>query len=143
MNNFNGIGNLVKDPVSSTDQEGNDVCKFTIAINRGKDENGKSVADFVPVRATRKKAALCREYLVKGRKVGVQGTLRTYSFPDDNGNRVSGFYVAMTDITFLYNGDPNKGNLGDVHADDGVVHPGDPQDMDFTTVNLPDDELPF
>lgn len=146
MNTWCGIGNLTKDPVASTNKNGDDVCKFTIAVNRGKkDENGSQLADFINVRATSQKAALCREYLLKGRKVGVRGPIRTYSFKDENGNYVSGWYVALDEITFLYNGDPNKGNLGDVHADDGVVHPEEPQGLHFSTEPFPadPDELPF
>ena len=143
MNTVSVIGNLVKDPVASVTQDGEDVCKFTIAVNRGRrDENGKDQADFVPIRATRQRAALCREYLRKGRKVGVTGKLRTYSFTDENGKFVNGFYVALDDLTFLYNGDPNKGDLGDVHSDDGVVHHSEPQDLNFTQVTQ-DDDLPF
>ena len=142
MNKWSGIGNLVKDPVCSSTQDGEEVCKFTIAVNRGKrDENGKDQADFVPIHARKQKAALCREYLRKGRKVGIVGTLRTYNFTDDQGRFVNGFYVAVDDITFLYNGDPNKGELGDVHSDDGVVHANEPSSLDFTEVAV--DDLPF
>ena len=147
MNTWSGIGNLVRDPVSDVTDDGEDVCKFTIAVNRGvRDEStGKDIADFVPVRARKRQAQLCREYLRKGKKVGIVGALRSYNFKNEAGEYVSGFYVAMTDFTFLYSGDPKKSELGDVHADDGVVHNAAPQSLDFSQATTPveTDELPF
>ena len=142
MNTWSGIGNLVKNPESYVSQAGTDVCKFTIAVNRPKDANGQQQADFIPIKAFGRRAALCREYLAKGRKVGVVGKLQTYNYQKDDGTIVFGFEVVLDDLTFLYSGDPNKPQLGDVHADDGVIHNKPPHDIsDFTEVE--DEELPF
>ncbi|MBR6982093.1 MAG: single-stranded DNA-binding protein [Ruminococcus sp.] len=143
MNRWYGVGNVVRDPESSVTQDGMDVCKFTVAVNRikDKDDSGKKVADYIPVRAKGKKAALCREYLHRGKKVGVEGKLETYNYTTQEGYKRSGFEVVLDDITFLYSGDPDKTEHGDVHANDGVIH----HDLDLDTgMTLADDvELPF
>lgn len=141
MNIASFIGNLTRDPESTVTQNGTDVCKFTIAVNRPKDANGESQADFIPIKAIGKRAGLCREYLRKGRKVGVSGELHTYSFTTQDGIQKKGFEILMNSITFLPSGNPNKTQFGDVHADDGVVH-HDVGRNDFMQVE-DDGELPF
>ncbi len=141
MNTWSGIGNLVRDPEASVTQSGTDVCKFTVAVNRPKDANGNTQADFIPVRALGKRAALCREYLRKGRKIGIVGKLHTYTYTTQEGQKRSGFEVLLDDITFLPSGDANKSQFGDVHADDGVVHHDVSGDGGFVQVD--DDDLPF
>lgn len=139
MNTWNGIGNLVRDPESSVTQFGIDVCKFTIAVNRPKDVNGQAQADYIPIRAIGKRAALCREYLKKGRKVGIVGKLQTYSFTTHEGQKRNGFEILLEDLTFLPSGDANKPQFGDIHADDGVVH----HDVGREFTQVDDGELPF
>ena len=141
MNSWSGVGNLTKDPMSEVDDNGVDICKFTIAVNRAKNEAGESIADFIPIKAKGKRASLCREYLRKGRKVGIIGKLQTYNFVNDNGERKYGFQVVAEDITFLPSGNPNNTQLGDVHQDDGVVHNTLNDASDVTTEI--GDELPF
>ena len=126
--------------------DGIDVCKFTIAVNReGREDErtGRKLVDYIPVRAKGKRAALCREYLHRGKKVGVDGRLETYTYTMQDGQKRSGFEIVLEKITFLYSGDPDKTEHGDVHANDGVIH----HDLDLNTgLELVDDddvELPF
>lgn len=139
MNHWSGIGNLTRDPESSFTDSGVAVCKFTIAVNRPKDENGQQRADFIPVRAYNKRASLCREYLRKGRKVGVVGKLQTYTYTDKEGIKRSGFEILLSDLTFLPSSDTNRPNLGDVHSDDGAAQPNFGDSFD----DFDDEKLPF
>ena len=136
-----GVGNVVRDPDSYVTDDGVDVCKFTVAVNRRKDETGKKIADYIPVRAKARKAALCREYLHRGKKVGVEGRLETYNYTTQDGERRSGFEIVLDDITFLYAGDPDRTELGDIHANDGVIHNELDLDNDFKVID--DEPLPF
>lgn len=141
VNQWSGIGNLCRGPEASVSQSGTDICKFTIAVNRAKDANGQSQTDFIPVRAFGRRAALCREYLRKGRKVGIIGKLQTYSYTTQDGQKRNGFEILLDDITFLPSGDPNKTQFGDVHSDDGVVHHDVGTNDGF--IEVYDEELPF
>ena len=141
MNRWYGVGNLTKDPETSVTQNGTDVAKFIVAVNRPKDESGESKADFIPVKARGKKAALVREYLRKGRKVAVEGKLQTYNYTNQDGQRRSGFEVILDELTFLPSGDPNNTRHGDIHQDGGVIH-NDIGDR-FEPVDMDDGELPF
>ena len=108
MNSWSGIGNLTRDPESSATQSGLEVSKFTLAINRPKDQNGQSQADFIPIRALGKRAQLCNQYLKKGRKIGVVGKLQTYSYTGQDGQKKYGFEILLDDITFLSSSTESK-----------------------------------
>lgn len=143
MNDWHGVGNLTRDPESSVTQSGKDSCKFTIAVNRPKNANGESEADFFLIRCYNARAKTCTQYLRKGSKVAVSGPIRTYSY-DDNGVRRYGFYVEADDVNFLPASNPNKGQFGDVHSDlYGAAHHdlNDPNPATYTAVET--DELPF
>lgn len=143
MNVFSGVGNLTRDPESSVTSSGVDVCKFTIAINRPKGPNEESQADFIPVRAYKRLAAICREYLRKGSKVAVVGKLQTYMYTAQDGSRRSGFEVLANEVTFLPSANPNSAKYGDIHSDmyGAAHHDLDDPSSGFTQVE--DYKLPF
>lgn len=88
MNKAFLIGNLTKDPESSTTTNNIAVCKFTLAIDRtytGAD--GTKQTDFLPIVCWRNQAENCAKYLRKGSKVGVSGTIQTRSYERDGERR--------------------------------------------------------
>lgn len=127
MNQWSGIGNLMNTPTSFVNDSGKDICSFKLSVNRPRTQSDDTYSDTVPIRAEGRIAALCREYLTKGRKIGVVGKLRTYYFTDSEGETHSGFYVKPDDVTFLPSGSEKESRLGDIHSDDGVIH----QSFDF------------
>jgi single stranded DNA-binding protein len=75
------IGNLATDVELREVGEDLQVANFLLAVNRpGKDE-----ADFVRISTWNKQAELCAQYLAKGRKVGVDGRLRSSSWETPTG----------------------------------------------------------
>jgi single-strand DNA-binding protein len=73
------------------------VAGFLLAVQRpGKDSD----ADFVWVNAWDRQAELCAEYLAKGRRVGVDGRLRSRSWEED-GKRRRAVEVVATRVEFL------------------------------------------
>lgn len=72
------IGNLGGDPEMKYTQQGKAVCTFTLAVSRGKDAKPA----WFRVTAWEKQAEICKQYLSKGKKVFVKGTLAA----DENGN---------------------------------------------------------
>jgi single-strand DNA-binding protein len=97
------IGNLATDVELKVLGEDRQVANFLLAVNRpGKDE-----ADFVRISAWNKQAELCSQYLVKGRKVGVDGRLRSSSWEDTDGNKRNAIEVVANRVEFL---SPPPGN---------------------------------
>lgn len=97
MNVVTLIGNLATDVELRDLGEDRQVANFLLAVDRpGKDE-----ADFVRISAWNKQAELCAQYLGKGRKVGVDGRLRSSSWEDTDGNKRSAIEVVAHRVEFL------------------------------------------
>lgn len=70
------IGRLTKDSEMAYTTSGVCVTKFTIAVNRMKDKNGKENTDFFDVKLFGKQAEALSKYLQKGKQVCVEGALQ-------------------------------------------------------------------
>ena len=88
MNSVNIVGNLTRDPETRTTANGISHCSFTVAVNRRvKNADGTRSADYINVVAWRQLADLCAQYLAKGRKVGVTGSLQTRDYTAQDGSK--------------------------------------------------------
>ena len=101
MNKVFLIGNLSKDPELRTTNSGTSVCTFSIAVNRRKDKDGNSTADFFSIVAWRQLAELCGKYLAKGRKVSVVGELQNRSYEANDGTKRHVTEIVANEIEFL------------------------------------------
>lgn len=101
MNKIILIGNLTRDPETSTTATGVSVTKFTLAVNRRFSQNGDKVTDFFDVTAWRQLAENCQKYLSKGRKVAVLGELHKDTFQGRDGTDKTKIYVQADDVEFL------------------------------------------
>ena len=90
-------GRLTKDPELKHGASGSAYCKFTIAVNRMKKEDG---ADFIFCSAFGKTAELIAEYVRKGHQLGVQGRLQQDTYEKD-GEKISKTGVTVDKIDFL------------------------------------------
>ena len=99
MNKAILIGNLTKDPEFSTTPNGKSVCKFTLAINRGFGD--KKVTDYIPIVVWEKRAELCRDYLIKGFKVGIVGRIEPRSYEANDGTKRYVTDIIADEIEFL------------------------------------------
>lgn len=82
------IGNLTKDPEVRYTGNGTAVASFSIATNRSwKNQEGniEEAVEFHNVVAWSKLGEICGQYLKKGTKVYIQGSLTTRSWQDDAG----------------------------------------------------------
>lgn len=101
MNKWIGIGNLTRDPELSETSNGTAVCKFTIAVNRNyTNANGDRECDFINVVAWRKLAENCYDFLSKGKKVAVVGSLQTRSY-ESNGEKKYVTEIMADEVEFL------------------------------------------
>lgn len=81
MNKLTIIGNLTRDPESRTTPNGNNVCTFTVAVNRRRSQNSNQPeADFFRVSVFGVVGENCQRYLAKGRKVAVVGRVSASAF---------------------------------------------------------------
>jgi single-strand DNA-binding protein len=96
VNSVNLIGNLCSDVELKELGEDKKVANFRVAVNRGKEAD----ADFFRVTVWDRQAELCAEYLCKGRKVGIEGRLRSRSW-EDEGQKRSAVEIVANRVEFL------------------------------------------
>lgn len=78
MNNIVLIGRITKDPELKYTNNGKGNTRFTLAVQRNKDET-----DFINCVAWEKTAENIAEYFKKGSQIAVQGAIRTGSYEKD------------------------------------------------------------
>lgn len=102
MNKVYMIGNLTRDPELRSTQMGVSVCSFSIAVNRRfKGTDGKNETDFFNVTAWRQLGELCQQYLAKGRKVAVAGSIQSRSYQAADGSKRIAFDIVADEVEFL------------------------------------------
>jgi single-strand DNA-binding protein len=104
LNRVQLIGNLTRDPELRYTPSGTAVCSFSIATNRSwTTDTGekKDEADFHRIVAWNKLAELCSQFLVKGRKVYVEGRLQTRSWAAQDGTQKQTTEIIINDMILL------------------------------------------
>ena len=98
MNVVTLIGNLATD-VELRELDGDrKVASFVLAVSR---PGGAPGADFVRVAVWNKQAEVCSRFLGKGKRVGIDGRLRSRSWEDGDGKRRSAVEVTAHTVQFL------------------------------------------
>jgi single-strand DNA-binding protein len=98
VNSVSLIGNLASDVDVKDVADDKKVATFLLAVDRPGRDAG---ADFVSVSTWNRQAEVCGEYLAKGRRVGVEGRLRSHSWEDAEGKRRTAIEVVAHAIDFL------------------------------------------
>jgi single-strand DNA-binding protein len=91
------IGNLATD-VELREVGEKKVAGFLLAVDRPAKDAG---ADFVRVAVWDRQAELCAEFLARGKRIGLEGRLRTRSWEDGDGNRRNAVEVVAGRVEFL------------------------------------------
>ncbi len=97
------MGNLTRDPELRSTPSGQNVCSFSLALNRSyKDASGEwqEATDYIDVTAWGPLGERVSQYLSKGRRCLVQGRLQSRSWEQD-GQKRSKVEVLASDVTFL------------------------------------------
>jgi len=97
MNSVILTGNLASDVELREFGEEKRLATFRLAVDRG---SKKDEADFFRIAVWDRQAQLCADYLVKGRRVGIEGRLRYRSW-EDAGEKRSMVEVVAHRIEFL------------------------------------------
>ena len=88
MNNWTGMGRLVRDPEVRYTQSGKVVVQFTLAINRNyKNAEGGYDADFINCVAWGKIAERIGNSVTKGQRLLVEGSIRIRSYETKDGGK--------------------------------------------------------
>ncbi len=109
MATFNRVilaGNLTRDPEIKYTSSGQAICNFGLAINNGKDKQGKErPVDFFDCEAWEKLAETVSEYLSKGSGVLIEGRLKQERWEDEHGAKRSRIKIVAQGVQFLSKGD--------------------------------------
>ena len=84
------IGNLTRDPELRKTTSGQSVCSFAVATNRVyTDASGqkKDQPDYHNIVAWGKLGEICAQYLVKGKKVYIDGRMQTRDWEGQDGQK--------------------------------------------------------
>ncbi len=106
LNRVQLIGNLTRDPELRYTPQGTAVCTVGLATNRSwTTDSGEKheETEFHRIVAWNKLAELCSQFLVKGRKIYVEGRLSTRSWTGQDGAQKSVTEVVIDDMILLDN----------------------------------------
>lgn len=115
MNHVSLIGRLTRDPDVRSTQNGEQVARYTLAVDRSSKDKG---ADFISCVTFGKSAEFAAKYLTKGLKIGVEGRIQTGSYTNKDGQKVYTTDVVVSSHTFC----EKAGAAKEVPDSDGFVH---------------------
>lgn len=102
MNHVYIIGNLTADPKTATTAAGKQVTNFTVAVNRRQSAKaGQQDADYFRVAAWEKLGEICAQYLSKGKKIAVAGSIRAGAYTNSQGQAVGTLELWAEEVEFL------------------------------------------
>lgn len=100
MNKVIIIGNLTRNPEVRQAQSGDLVTTFTVAVNR-RSRGDHPEADYFRVSAWGELGSVCAQYLSKGRKVCVTGSVRAQGYVGQDGTARASLEVQAREVEFL------------------------------------------
>lgn len=122
LNRVQLIGNLTRDPELRYTPQGTAVCTIGLATNRSwTTDNGekREETEFHRIIAWNKLAEICSQFLVKGRKIYVEGRLSTRNWTGQDGAQKSITEIVIDDMILL----DNKGQQVAGSSDEAVSAP--------------------
>ncbi|HSX06158.1 MAG TPA: single-stranded DNA-binding protein [Candidatus Saccharimonadia bacterium] len=150
------MGNLTRDPELRQTPNGQNVCSFSLALNRsykGADGNWQEATDYIDVVAWGPLGERVAQYLGKGRPCLVNGRLQSRQWEQEGQKRTKVEVVAQ-DVTFLGGAGDNGGGQsgysgGGASSDAGSGKPAPSKKQDDVVIedigdepiNL--DDIPF
>lgn len=149
------MGNLTRDPELRQTPNGQNVCSFSLALNRsykGADGNWQEATDYIDIVAWGPLGERVAQYLSKGRPCLVNGRLQSRSWEQD-GQKRNKVEVVAQDVTFLGGGQDGASNGGGYQAqtsdsNSGSSRPAPKKKDDVVIEDIGDepinlDDIPF
>lgn len=100
MNKVMLIGRITKD-IELVQVGENYKTRFSLAVDKGKNQNGESQADFIEVEAWKGTAEILNKYTKKGSKIAICGRITTSNYTKDDGNKVYKTFVVAENVELL------------------------------------------
>ena len=125
------IGNLGRDPEMRYTPSGDPVTNFSVATNRRYTRNGETVdeTEWFNVSAWGRLAETTNQYLTRGKKVYVEGRLRSRMYTDRNGETRFSNDINAREVLFLDPAGQTSGGGGYPGAGDGPPRDDDVDDL--------------
>ena len=98
------IGNVCSEVELRHTPNGKPVCNFSVAVNRRRKVEGQPEADFFRVSAWNGLAENCAKWLIKGRKVCVEGNVSVRAYTTRDGKPGASLEVLAGYVEFLSSG---------------------------------------
>ena len=131
-------GRLTADPELKTTQSGVSFTNFSIAVQRKYKSGEEPETDFIKITAWRSSAEFICKYFQKGSMIGIEGTIQTRKYQDNDGNNRTAFEVVANNVQFV---ETKRSNDVSVEGPD----PLEQVQNSLNAANVPtsDDDLPF
>ena len=137
LNKMLVIGNLGGDPEMRYTANGDAVTSFNVATNRRyttRDGEQREETEWFRVVTWRQLAEQCNQYLTKGRRVYVEGRLKSDTWTGQDGTTRFTNEITANQVVFLDSGPMAPGAEGDM---------GDIGDMEAQPPAKKEDDLPW
>lgn len=128
------VGRTTKDIELRRTGSGTAVASFTLAVNRDFKTNDGQEADFIQCVAWKNTAELLEQYVHKGDRIAVNGSIRTRNYEDNYGKKVYVTEVLVNHVEFLETKNREQSN----YNNNGYTEPNDNGHFE-----LEKDDLPF
>jgi single-strand DNA-binding protein len=150
VNKVTLLGNLGKDPEVKYTPSGTPVAKFTVATSdRFKDKEGQwqDRTEWHNVTAWARTAEIVGEYLKKGSKVYLEGSLRTHSWDDKQTGQKKYMTEIVVNELVLLGGRGESGGGGDSNRSSGNNNfdqrAPEPEAAPVGSGPISDEDIPF
>lgn len=127
------VGRTTKDIELRRTGSGTAVASFTLAVNRDFRTQDGQEADFINCVAWKKTAELLDQYVHKGDRIALEGSIRTRNYTGNDGRKVYVTEVLANNVEFLETKKNNQQN----NNQHGYT------DLDSYDAGINNSELPF
>ena len=118
------IGHLGRDPEMRYTPSGRPVTTFTVATSRSwntTDGERRTETEWFNIVAWGNLAEICKQYLIKGQQVYIEGRLQTRRWEDSEGGKHTSVEVVASEMMILgERRDANHGHAGETSEVDPV-----------------------
>ena len=107
MSSFNKVillGRLTRDPELRVTPNGNNICKFSIAVSRkfkAADGSMKDEVTFIDIDAFGKQAEVVSKYFSKGKPIFIEGRLKLDQWETQAGEKRSKLSIVLENFQFV------------------------------------------
>jgi single-strand DNA-binding protein len=116
MNNITIIGNLGQDPEVKYFESGKVKASFSVGVKSWDFAEKKDKTNWFNVEAWEKKAQLAGDYLKKGSKIAINGSMEQQKYTNNEGIEKTKYYIRTNEIELLT--PKNSQNTQDTQVDE-------------------------